>query len=423
VTHTITVSAGAGGAITPSPSVTVYDGGNQTFTVTADPCYNTADVLVDGISVGAVPSYEFANVTGDHTIAASFVIKTYTIAASAGPDGTIDPTGNVVIDCGSNQTFTITPDPCYSIADVLVDGISVGAVPSYEFTNVVADHTIAASFVVKTFTLATSVIGGGSLTIVPALPVYNCGASVEISALADAGWRFDHWSIRAMNPLTVVMTDNMAVTAFFVDIAPPSVTLISPNGGQVWSFGENQPITWTATDNVGVTAIDLAYSTDGGTTYPNVIGAGLANTGSYLWVVPNVNTQTARVRVTAHDAAALTNADESDANFEINIPASSVADVLLGPGEVLGVYPNPAYAGAAHILYRMSQASVVDVGIYDVTGQLVRKIEAGAFPGGVRRVSWDGRDEGGNPASGGIYLVRLVTGSGIHQTKRLVLFR
>lgn len=115
--------------------------------------------------------------------------------------------------------------------------------------------------------------------------------------------------------------------------------------------------------------------------------------------------------------------DDSDANSEINSPESAMADAPLGPGEVLGVYPNPAYAGAAGILYRVPRASAVDVSIYDVTGKQVKKIEAGVFPDGVRTVNWDGRDEGGKPSSTGIYLVRLMTGSGIHQTKRLVLFR
>ena len=69
-----------------------------------------ADVLVDGVSVGAVTSYTFTNVTANHTIAASFAIDTYTITASAGANGTISPSGHVTVNYGANQTFTITPD-------------------------------------------------------------------------------------------------------------------------------------------------------------------------------------------------------------------------------------------------------------------------------------------------------------------------
>jgi beta-lactamase superfamily II metal-dependent hydrolase len=382
----------------------------------------TAQALVKVTAVDAA-----ANPGSDVSNAVFAVnIPTSTIVASAGAGGAISPPGDVAVNNGASQFFAIQPGACYAIADVLVDGVSVGAVPGYEFTNVTVGHTITASFVIQTFTLATSVIGSGSLTIVPNLPAYDCGATVEISALAGSGWRFDHWTGGATgsdNPRTVVMSSALTITAVFVDTAAPTAQLTNHNGGEQLVSGESQPITWTATDNAGVTAIDLAYSTDGGVTYPGVIATGLANTGSYLWTIPYVDTQTARIRVTAHDAAGHTAVDESDANFEIVSPATAVAEFLLGPGEVLGVYPNPAYAGAAHILYRTPPTTAVDVSIYDVTGKLVRKLAAGAFPGGVRAVTWDGRDESGKPASGGIYLIRLVAGSGIHQTKRLVLYR
>src|SRR5206468_1859967 len=153
ITYTITASAGAGGSISPSGAVSVDCGSDQAFSVAADACYHIADVLVDGGSVGAVSSYTFTNVTTNHTIAASFAIITYPITASAGAGGSISPTGAVSVDCGSNQAFTITPDGCHTIADVLVDGSSVGAVSSYTFTNVTTNHTIAASFAIITYTI------------------------------------------------------------------------------------------------------------------------------------------------------------------------------------------------------------------------------------------------------------------------------
>lgn len=75
-------------------------------------------------------------------------VKTYTITASAGTGGTITPSGEVTVSSGASQSFTIAADTGYKIADVLVDGASVGAVTSYTFTNIEADHTIAASFAV-----------------------------------------------------------------------------------------------------------------------------------------------------------------------------------------------------------------------------------------------------------------------------------
>lgn len=70
----------------------------------------------------------------------------YTITASAGTGGEIDPSGSVRVTRGSSKTFTIIPAGGYEIADVLVDGNSVGAVSSYTFENVRASHTIKAVF-------------------------------------------------------------------------------------------------------------------------------------------------------------------------------------------------------------------------------------------------------------------------------------
>ncbi len=72
---------------------------------------------------------------------------TYTITASAGSNGSISPSGDVTVSSGASQEFTITPSSGYVVSDVLVDGTSVGAVSSYTLSNVTANHTISASFV------------------------------------------------------------------------------------------------------------------------------------------------------------------------------------------------------------------------------------------------------------------------------------
>jgi hypothetical protein len=128
---------------------------NQTFTITPNIGYHVADVLVDGVSVGAVTSYTFTGVIANHAISASFAISTFTITASAGANGAISPSGGVIVNYGTDQAFTITPNSGCQIVDVLVDGASVGAVTSYTFTSVTTSHTISASFVklLKTFNI------------------------------------------------------------------------------------------------------------------------------------------------------------------------------------------------------------------------------------------------------------------------------
>ena len=70
----------------------------------------------------------------------------YTIKATAGAGGSISPTGNVSVREGRDQAFTITPDKGYAVANVKIDGRSIGAVKSYTFENVRRNHTIEVSF-------------------------------------------------------------------------------------------------------------------------------------------------------------------------------------------------------------------------------------------------------------------------------------
>ena len=119
--------------------------------------------------MGPVTSYTFTNVQADHYIRAIFEANppvTFTISASAGPGGTIDPSGDEVVTQGMwSSYFLIRADPHYHIVDVVVDGtISLGVVSSYQFTDVQADHTIAASFALDTFTLTYTADTGGTIS-------------------------------------------------------------------------------------------------------------------------------------------------------------------------------------------------------------------------------------------------------------------
>lgn len=101
------------------------------------------------LPAGGNPSTGYSNYAslGAYTLDASVPqIVTYTITPTSGPHGSVTPATPQVVSAGSNLTFTMAPDAGYHVQDVLVDGLSVGAVGSFEFASVVADHTIAASF-------------------------------------------------------------------------------------------------------------------------------------------------------------------------------------------------------------------------------------------------------------------------------------
>ena len=93
-----------------------------------------------------------------------------------------------------------------------------------------------------------------------------------------------------------------------------SLTITSPNNGEVWLVGASQPIIWTKTGTIA--NAKLEYSTDGGVTYPNVIIASTpAAAGSYSWTIPDAISSTVRVKIT--NLADTTVFDASDANFKI----------------------------------------------------------------------------------------------------------
>jgi hypothetical protein len=223
ITHTITASADQNGWITPSGNIVVIEGSDQTFNITADTNYEIEDVLVDGTSVGAVSSYTFTNVSTDHTISASFLQKAHSIIATAGPNGSITPDGNVLVNEGFNQTFFIAADPGYAVEDVLVDGNSVGAVGRYTFSYVIAEHTISASFVQVLHNITASAGSNGSITPEGIITVAE-GSDQTFEISADIDYKIedvlvDGSSVGAVSSYTFSdVKANHTIAAEFVSI-------------------------------------------------------------------------------------------------------------------------------------------------------------------------------------------------------------
>jgi hypothetical protein len=87
-----------------------------------------------------------ATMNNNVSVTATFNLKTYTITATAGPNGSISPAGEVAVNPGSSITFAITPNQGFMVADVIIDGTSRGPKTSKTFTKVAADHSLAATF-------------------------------------------------------------------------------------------------------------------------------------------------------------------------------------------------------------------------------------------------------------------------------------
>ncbi|MEW6555147.1 MAG: hypothetical protein AB1384_12785, partial [Actinomycetota bacterium] len=118
------------------------------------PNWDRANRLVRAIEVLPLPAGvteltnpELAALPDDEIVVYGNVHPNLTITASAGAGGSITPSGAVMVNYEGSKAFAIAPAEGYEVADVLVDGASVGAVTACEFTGVTDDHTIHASFV------------------------------------------------------------------------------------------------------------------------------------------------------------------------------------------------------------------------------------------------------------------------------------
>ena len=163
------------------------------------------------------------------------------------------------------------------------------------------------------------------------------------------------------------------------DTNAPTITLLTPNGGEAWMVGETRAVTWTAGDNVGVTGVDIEWSDNLGGSWMTV-ATGEANDGSYDWHLPNDPTTNALVRVTAHDAATNSGADVSDAKF--TIAAASAVEELPGlPARpvVLQNRPNP-FNPTTRIGFGQPAAGHVRLTLFTADGRFVRTLADGLYP-------------------------------------------
>lgn len=232
IIYIIKPSAQANGSISPSKDTELQHGNDQTFTITPDSGYQVADVLVDGLSVGAVTSYTFTDVQENHSIVASFELVPLTVTATAETGGTISPSGKLSVPYGTDQTFEIKPNPGYQIADVLLDGSSIGAQTSYTF-NFTKNHTITAKFKLITYQINATAGSGGTISPSGSVPV-SYGNSQTFTITPNTGYQVanvlvDGSSVGAVTSHTFSnVTGNHSISATFALIPTTTTTTISP---------------------------------------------------------------------------------------------------------------------------------------------------------------------------------------------------
>ena len=200
---------------------------------------NSGHLRVNVAPTGVQVDYVRAALPGDAPEGVSnggvaFTYSIYPLTASAGANGSIVPNGTVTVTNGSSQTFTIAPDLGYHVANVLVDGSSVGAVTTYTFTNLSAAHTVSATFA-STYTLTASAGAYGSIvpsgavtvspgasqtfTITPASGYHVATLTVDGGAVT-AGTSYTFTNVTADHSLAATFAPDAATTASALVLGP-----------------------------------------------------------------------------------------------------------------------------------------------------------------------------------------------------------
>jgi len=172
------------------------------------------------------------------------------------------------------------------------------------------------------------------------------------------------WTLYAYETFRYVSTDNEA----------PSVTIISPNGGEAFTAGSTMSINWSATDNEGVTRIDIRISLDGGETY-QVINNNLENSPPFVWTIPDTFvSNNCKVKIIAYDAAFNSSQDESDAVFSITkAPTQATISAEYGPPSVANewqLFTIPLTADAFGVDAKTFQSVLANVTMFRIRTEM-----------------------------------------------------
>lgn len=151
-----------------------------------------------------------------------FRVHDQKITATHGPGGTITAPGVTEMRWKGSKTYTMTPDPGYYVADVLVDGKSVGSVTSYPFNEVTSDHTIHVEFAAITYrdVPVTKVWDGGDVVRPGSVTVTlngSDGSRRQKTLSAQNGWKstFEDLPMQTSTGASIAYDlDEVAVSGF-----------------------------------------------------------------------------------------------------------------------------------------------------------------------------------------------------------------
>lgn len=152
--------------------------------------------------------------------------------------------------------------------------------------------------------------------------------------------------------------------AFIIDNTAPVVTVVTPDGGEVWEGCTQEDIEWTVVENCVVVNIKIEFSEDCGSNWKTIAEGAL--TSPYSWHVdPTVNSTDCHIRITATDCPGNTGSDDSNAKFKISSPPM-LFDAITGWTWAWGPVRNPVNSNTIDSIMVMFN-KVLDLDTVEIT--------------------------------------------------------
>jgi len=239
----------------PLPGGTTFGEGSYNagtmVTVTALP--NTGYTFINwtenGAEVSTSPNYKFILVANRKLVANFKVIPAnqFAVVLSSNPPAGGTTSGSGAYSSGSSVTVNAVANLGYTFVNWTVGGVIVSTSAAYTFT-LSGNRTLVANFLINQYTLNITAVNG-TVAKNPDKPSYSAGTAVQLTATANAGYKFSTWSGDAagtLNPLTIVLNSNKNITANFVPTGGPKPLFSSMFG----AFGGTAGIT-----NMGINTV------------------------------------------------------------------------------------------------------------------------------------------------------------------------
>jgi hypothetical protein len=266
ITHIVTPSAGAHGALVPGDPQTVNEGATVAFTVVPNSGYG-----IDAVSgcAGNLAGnlYTTGPITADCTVTATFARITHVVTPTTTAGGTIQPNAPQTVDDGATVQFTLAPNAGDRLVSVTgCNGSLSGLV--YTTGAITADCTVAATFAPIVTHIVTPVATGGG-TIEPHVPqTVNEGATVQFTLAANTGNMLVsvagcNGSLNGFVYTTGPITADCTVTATFAPIITHVVTPVATEGGTIepgvpQTVDEGATVRFTLTPDEGAALASVA---------------------------------------------------------------------------------------------------------------------------------------------------------------------